>query len=225
MRYDRVAVQETSPSQDHGPLVHPRGAAEDGEHEERNRLAHRLGRTDDQVDRVQARVSGTPPRPRAQTSSARSHRVTRLSAPTATRAPAATRRHGLVPGRTGSTNLDAGRRQTRRSPTRLRRRARLRRDAPAVARTRRQSRRRHRHRTVGRARASERVTPAAGRSSPSRTPTPDAYRPACAPHLPPESFPALVCGRLDVMATVLNTFMSSGRRDDSWTPTTSPRRH
>ena len=145
------------------PLVHPRGAAEDGEHEERNRLAHRLGRTDDQVDRVQARVSGTPPRPRAQTSSARSHRVTRLSAPTATRAPAATRRHGLVPGRTGSTNLDAGRRQTRRSPTRLRRRARLRCDAPAVARTRRQSRRRHRHRTVGRARASERVDPG-GRS-------------------------------------------------------------
>ncbi len=111
MRYDRVAVQETSPSQDHGPLVYPRGAAEDGEHEERNRLAHRLGRTDDQVDRVQARVSGTPPRPRAQTSSTRSHRVTRLSAPTATRAPAATRRHGLVPGRTGSTDLDAGRRQ------------------------------------------------------------------------------------------------------------------
>jgi len=28
--------------------------------------------------------------------------------------------------------------------------------------------------------------PAAGRSSPSRSPTPDADRPACAPHLPPE---------------------------------------
>lgn len=29
-------------------------------------------------------------------------------------------------------------------------------------------------------------------------------------------FPALVRGYLNVMATVLNTFMSSGRRDDSW---------
>ena len=39
-----------------GDVDPPRGASEDRDHEERNRLAQRLGRTDDQVDRMQAGV-------------------------------------------------------------------------------------------------------------------------------------------------------------------------